>query len=174
MNQTILENVTSLNHNATSGASTILMSSNASSSPSISDHSTNSSSPSSDSNMMFHWTALTVVWAVSVFVLAGFAEIIGGWLVWAAIRGNAAKNNKEKKPWWFCLIGAFVLITYGFIPCLQPTNSFGRVYAVYGGFFIVLSFLLGWALDGDKPDRGDLIGAIIALAGVGVVMFWPR
>ena len=62
----------------------------------------------------------------------------------------------------------------GFIPCLQPTDSFGRIYAAYGGFFIVLSFLFGWALDGDKPDLGDVIGGSIALAGVFVVMFWPR
>lgn len=62
----------------------------------------------------------------------------------------------------------------GFIPCLQPTDSFGRIYAAYGGFFIVLSFLFGWALDGDKPDLGDVIGGTIALAGVFVVMFWPR
>ncbi len=140
---------------------------------SSSNHHNSSSSTSSTAVAdSFHWTALTIVWAVSVFVLAGFAEIIGGWLVWAAIRGNAAK--KQKKPWWFALAGSIVLITYGFVPCLQPTNSFGRIYAVYGGFFIVLSFLLGWALDGDKPDKGDLIGGIIALAGVGVVMFWPR
>jgi small multidrug resistance family-3 protein len=53
-------------------------------------------------------------------------------------------------------------------------NSFGRVYAVYGGFFIVLSFLFGWWLDGDRPDLGDVVGGAIALVGVLVVLFWPR
>ena len=59
------------------------------------------------------------------------------------------------------------------IPTLQPA-SFGRVYAVYGGFFIVLSLLWGWNVDGVRPDRFDAVGAAIALAGVLVMMYWPR
>lgn len=118
----------------------------------------------------FEWTAVTVLQAISVFCLAGCAEIIGGWMVWVAIRGNSG----GRKPWWYALIGSLILVAYGFLPTLQPTDSFGRVYAVYGGFFIVLSFLFGWWLDGDKPDIGDSIGGAIALAGVLVVLFWPR
>mmetsp|Transcript_51389 Transcript_51389/g.76251 ORF Transcript_51389/g.76251 Transcript_51389/m.76251 type:complete len:131 (-) Transcript_51389:46-438(-) len=118
----------------------------------------------------FEWTTVAILQAIAVFVLAGFAEIVGGWMVWAHVRGYGS----GKKPWWFALVGSLILVSYGFIPCLQPTDSFGRVYAVYGGFFIVLSFLLGWALDGDKPDIGDVIGGVIALVGVMVVMFWPR
>lgn len=118
----------------------------------------------------FQWTALTVLQAIAVFCLAGLAEIVGGWMVWAAVRGNST----GKKPWWFALIGSLILVIYGFIPTLQPTDSFGRVYAVYGGFFIVLSFLFGWWLDGDKPDIGDFVGGAISLAGVLVILFWPR
>ena len=59
------------------------------------------------------------------------------------------------------------------IPTLQPSH-FGRVYAAYGGFFIVLSFLWGWAVDGDLPDRFDVIGATISLIGVLIVIYWPR
>jgi len=119
---------------------------------------------------LFQWTWQTVLQSIAIFALAGVAEIVGGWLVWSAIRGNST----GKKPWWFALIGSFVLVSYGFIPCLQPSDSFGRIYAVYGGFFIVMSFLFGWLLDGDKPDIGDVVGSSIALAGVLVVMFWPR
>lgn len=53
-------------------------------------------------------------------------------------------------------------------------DEFGRIYAVYGGFFIVLSFLFGWMLDGNRPDLGDVIGCAISLVGVLVIMFWPR
>ena len=52
---------------------------------------------------------------------------------------------------------------YGFIPTLQPTSNFGRLYAIYGGFFIVLSYGWGWVVDGEKPDRGDFLGASIAI-----------
>ncbi len=52
------------------------------------------------------------------------------------------------------LLGGLVLICYGFVPTLQPPDTFGRIYAVYGGFFIILSYLWGWAADGDRPDTG--------------------
>ena len=68
---------------------------------------------------------------------------------------------------------------YGYIPCLQPSaasDGFGRIYAVYGGYFIVLSFLLAWALEGEsaKPDIGDIVGGAISLVGVLLILFWPR
>ena len=114
----------------------------------------------------FQWTSLAVLQAVAVFIAAGLAEIGGGWLVWKSVR--------ERKPWWWAVLGSFILVLYGFIPTLQPTDSFGRIYAVYGGFFIVLSFLAGWWLDGDRPDKGDVVGGLVALAGVCIIMFWPR
>jgi len=88
-----------------------------------------------------------------------------------AVRGN---GKDEKKPWWFALLGSLILVLYGFIPCFQPTSNFGRVYAVYGGVFIVLSYLFGWALDGIRPDVGDITGGGIAIIGVCIAYFWPR
>jgi drug/metabolite transporter superfamily protein YnfA len=58
-------------------------------------------------------------------------------------------------------------------PTLQPAH-FGRVYAAYGGFFIVLSLLWGWIFDGNRPDRFDVIGATVSLIGVFIIMYWPR
>ena len=52
------------------------------------------------------------------------------------------------------VLGALVLVSYGFVPTAQPVDNFGRVFAVYGGFFIILSYLWGWAVDGDRPDTG--------------------
>ena len=66
-----------------------------------------------------------------------------------------------------------ILVLYGVIPTLQPAH-FGRVYAAYGGVFIVLSILWGWKIDGIAPDRFDLIGGVIAMMGVGIIMYWPR
>jgi small multidrug resistance family-3 protein len=100
-----------------------------------------------------------------LFLLAGLCEIGGGWLVWQWLR--------EGRGLLWGLIGGLVLIFYGVIPTFQPAH-FGRVYAAYGGFFIVLSLLWGWVLDGNVPDRFDLFGGAIALAGVFVIMYWPR
>lgn len=107
----------------------------------------------------------SVMRSVLLFLIAGICEIGGGWLVW--------KWMRDGRPCWWGLSGALVLVLYGFIPTLQASH-FGRVYAVYGGFFIVLSLLWGWSFDGTPPDRADVLGSAIALAGVCVMMYWPR
>jgi small multidrug resistance family-3 protein len=99
------------------------------------------------------------------FVSAGLCEIGGGYLIWLWLR--------EGRSLWYAFFGAIVLIFYGIIPTFQQAN-FGRVYAAYGGFFIVLSIIWGWGIDKKAPDRFDLIGGLIALIGVFVIMYWPR
>ena len=106
-----------------------------------------------------------IVSSVFLFLAAGLCEIGGGWLVWQWLR--------EGRNLSWGLIGAFVLILYGIIPTLQPAH-FGRVYAAYGGFFIVLSLLWGWMLDGDVPDFFDIVGGTVSLLGVAIIMYWPR
>ena len=61
------------------------------------------------------------------------------------------------------MLGSLALILYGFLPALQPLGEFGRIFAVYGGFFIVVSYLWGWALDGDIPDTGEWLGSSSSL-----------
>ena len=112
------------------------------------------------------WTPQTIALSILLFIAAGLLEVGGGWLVWQTVR--------ENKNWTFAAAGVVALIGYGFVPCLQPTSDFARVYAVYGGFFIVLAFAWARQFDGYLPDLGDLIGAGIALFGVLVIMLWPR
>jgi small multidrug resistance family-3 protein len=57
------------------------------------------------------------------------------------------------------------------VAALQPTSEFGRVYAAYGGVFIALALLWG-VVDVLRPDRYDLLGALICLVGA-VVMVAP-
>lgn len=100
------------------------------------------------------------------FLLAGLAEIGGGYLVWLYLR--------EGKPLWYGLVGGVVLIAYGVIPTFQPEASFGRVYAAYGGIFVVLALLWGWQVDRKTPDLYDWIGAAFCLLGIAVIMWAPR
>lgn len=101
------------------------------------------------------------------FILAGVFEIGGGYLIWLCLR--------EGKSIWYGVVGAIVLVLYGIIPTLQPQNdNFGRIYATYGGIFIVLSILWGWKVDNIIPDKFDLIGGFIALIGVIIIMYAPR
>ncbi|MGB7070380.1 MAG: YnfA family protein [Pyrinomonadaceae bacterium] len=103
--------------------------------------------------------------SILFFITAGLCEIAGGYLVWLWIR--------EGRSIWYAALGAVLLVLYGIVPTLQPAN-FGRVYAAYGGVFIVLSLLWGWGIDKIPPDRFDLIGGTVALVGVFIMMYWPR
>ena len=85
------------------------------------------------------WTPQTIALSILLFIVAGLLEVGGGWLVWQTVR--------EDKQWTYAAAGVIALIGYGFVPCLQPTADFGRVYAIYGGFFIVLAF--AWAMQFD-------------------------
>ena len=108
---------------------------------------------------------MEVMKSLFCFLLAGLCEIGGGYLVWQWLR--------EGKNVLVGVAGAAVLILYGVIPTFQPAH-FGRVYAAYGGVFVVLSILWGWKIDKIAPDRFDLIGGLITLIGVFVIMHWPR
>lgn len=100
-----------------------------------------------------------------LFVLAGLCEIGGGYLVWGWMREGRVL------PW--AILGAVVLVLYGVVAALQPIPEFGRVYAAYGGVFVVLSIVWATVLDGFRPDRYDLLGAIVVLAGV-LLMVAPQ
>lgn len=78
--------------------------------------------PGKDANE-FTWTAGTICLSIALFLFAALAEVGGGWLVWQTIR--------ENKAWWMAVLGALVLVGYGFIPTLQPTDSFGRIYGTW-------------------------------------------
>jgi small multidrug resistance family-3 protein len=100
-----------------------------------------------------------------LFVLAGLCEIGGGYLVWICLR--------YRKGILFGILGGIILIIYGVIPTFQPTH-FGRVYAAYGGVFIILAILWGWVVDGRTPDFFDSLGGGLCLIGVLIIMYWPR
>jgi small multidrug resistance family-3 protein len=103
--------------------------------------------------------------SLALFVLAGLLEIGGGYLVWRWWRNGGS--------WMAGAAGAIILALYGVVPTYQPAH-FGRVYAAYGGAFVVMSLAWGWAVDGVRPDGFDLLGALICLAGVAVIMYAPR
>jgi small multidrug resistance family-3 protein len=108
---------------------------------------------------------MPIIHSLGLFVLAGLCEIGGGYLVWQWWRNGM--------HWSIGLLGAAVLILYGIVPTYQP-SGFGRVYAAYGGIFIMLAMLWGEIVDGISPDRYDLMGGLMCLIGVSVMMYYPR
>jgi len=110
-------------------------------------------------------TFTNLIRSILLFILAGLMEIGGGYLMWLWLR--------ERWAWWIGAIGAFILIGYGIVPTLQPAH-FGRVYAAYGGVFVIMSMLWGWWIDGRRPDWWDLIGGTLCLVGVVLIMYAPK
>ncbi|WP_212996346.1 YnfA family protein [Winogradskya consettensis] len=109
---------------------------------------------------------MTVLRSVALFLLAALAEIGGAWLVWQGVR--------EHRGLVFAGAGVVALGAYGFVATLQSDANFGRILAAYGGVFVAGSLAWGMLVDGFRPDRWDLIGAALCLAGVGVIMYAPR
>ena len=109
---------------------------------------------------------MTILRSIGLFVLAAVAEIGGAYLVWQGVR--------ERKGPLLVAAGVVALGLYGFFATFQPSPHFGRILAAYGGVFVVGS--LGWGIifDGFRPDRYDIIGALICLIGVAVIMYAPR
>jgi small multidrug resistance family-3 protein len=104
--------------------------------------------------------------SVGLFVLAALAEIGGAWLVWQGVR--------EHRGLIWVGAGVIALGLYGLVATFQTDPHFGRVLAAYGGVFVAGSLAWGMLVDGFRPDRYDLIGAAVCLAGVAVIMYAPR
>ncbi|NUS15616.1 MAG: YnfA family protein [Streptomyces sp.] len=104
--------------------------------------------------------------SVALFVLAAVLEIGGAWLIWQGVR--------EHRGLVWMGAGVVALGLYGFVATLQPDAEFGRILAAYGGVFVAGSLLWGVVADGYRPDRFDIVGAVICLVGVGVIMYAPR
>ena len=109
---------------------------------------------------------MSVLRSAALFVLAALLEIGGAWLVWQGVREHRGRL-------WIGA-GVMALGAYGFVATLQPDAHFGRILAAYGGVFVAGSLAWGMVADGFRPDRWDITGALICLAGMAVIMWAPR
>ncbi len=109
---------------------------------------------------------MTILKSVLLFGVAALLEIGGAWMIWQGVR--------EHRGWLWIGAGAIALGLYGFVATLQPDANFGRILAAYGGVFVAGSLLWGVLVDGFRPDRWDVAGAIVALGGVALIMYGPR
>ena len=107
-----------------------------------------------------------VLRSILLFLAAAVCEIGGAWLVWQGVR--------ESRGLLWIGGGVVALGVYGFVATLQPDAHFGRILAAYGGVFVAGSLAWGMVADGYRPDRYDVLGAVLCLAGVAVIMYAPR
>ncbi|WP_175410657.1 YnfA family protein [Streptomyces sp. TRM64462] len=109
---------------------------------------------------------MSVARSAALFAVAALFEIGGAWLVWQGMR--------EDRGWIWAGAGVLALGAYGFVATFQSDPHFGRILAAYGGVFVAGSLVWGVVMDGFRPDRWDVTGALVCLAGVAVIMYAPR
>ncbi|HMN84713.1 MAG TPA: YnfA family protein [Bauldia sp.] len=103
---------------------------------------------------------------VFIYAAAAFCEIAGCYAVWAWFR--------LEKPAFWLIPGMVSLALFAWLLTLVPVEQAGRAYAVYGGVYIVASLCWLWGFEGFRPDRWDVAGAAICLAGAAVILWMPR
>ncbi|MBN9249414.1 MAG: hypothetical protein BGO03_13020 [Mesorhizobium sp. 61-13] len=101
-----------------------------------------------------------------LYAAAALAEIAGCFAFWAWWR-------LDKSALWLAP-GLVSLILFAWLLTLVDSDAAGRTYAAYGGIYIAASLGWLWLAEGIRPDRWDLIGALICVAGASVILFAPR
>lgn len=101
-----------------------------------------------------------------VYAFAAIFEIAGCFAFWAWL--------KLEKPIWWLAPGMVSLALFAWLLTLTPSEAAGRTYAAYGGIYIVASLLWLWLIEARTPDRYDIGGALICLAGASLILFAPR
>jgi len=104
--------------------------------------------------------------SIAWYGIAAFGEIAGCFAFWAWLR-------MHKSPWWV-VPGVASLIVFALALTRIEASHAGRAYAAYGGVYIVASLAWLRGVEVVWPDRWDLMGAAICLAGAGVILFGPR
>lgn len=102
---------------------------------------------------------------VAIFAAALVGELGGTYAVW--------RWRRAEGPLLLVLAGALALLAYAVVQTFQPEDRYGRLYAAYAAVFLVGAMLLGWLIDGRRPDVFDLTGAIVALLGASIIL-WGR
>jgi small multidrug resistance family-3 protein len=100
-----------------------------------------------------------------LFALTACAEIIGCYLPYLWL--------KENKSAWLLVPTAMSLSLFVWLLSLHPGVA-ARTYAAYGGVYITVALIWLWLVEGQRPTRWDLVGALVSLAGMGIIVLSSR
>ncbi len=108
---------------------------------------------------------MSVSRTVGLFVVTAVAEILGCYLAFLWLRRG--------QPVWLALPSAVSLGAFAWLLTLHSFTA-GRTYAAYGGVYVAVAVLWLWLVEGTVPDRWDVMGAAVSLAGMAIIAFGPR
>lgn len=101
-----------------------------------------------------------------LFFATALAEIIGCFLPYLWLKKNASV--------WLLLPAGLSLMVFVWLLTLHPAAS-GRVYAAYGGVYVVTALLWLRIVDGVKLSSYDWVGAAVAFCGMLIIVAgWGR
>jgi small multidrug resistance family-3 protein len=104
--------------------------------------------------------------SIAAYLGAAFLEIAGCFAFWAWLRLGAS-------AWWL-VPGGLALALFAWLLTLIEVDAAGRAYAAYGGVYIAATLVWLWAVEGTRPDRWDITGALVCLVGAGIILFAPH
>ena len=104
--------------------------------------------------------------SILAYVGAAFLEIAGCFAFWAWLRLGASA--------WWVVPGAVALLLFAWFLTFIDSGAAGRAYAAYGGVYLAASLVWLWLIEGTRPDRWDITGAVICLIGAGIILFAPH
>ena len=99
-----------------------------------------------------------------LYAVTAVAEIGGCYLAWLALA--------QHRGYGLLLPSAASLALFAWLLTLHPAAA-GRVYAAYGGMYIVVALIWLRLVDGVELTRWDWTGAALALAGMAVIGLQP-
>lgn len=108
---------------------------------------------------------LVALKVVLLFGVTACAEILGCYLPHLWLRKGASA--------WVLPPAAASLALFAWLLTLHPAAA-GRTYAAYGGAYVATAVIWLWLVEGQRPDRWDVLGAFVALVGMGIIFFAPR
>lgn len=100
-----------------------------------------------------------------LFLLTAVAEIVGCYLPYLVL--------KQDKSVWLLIPAALALAMFAWLLTLHPTAS-GRVYAAYGGVYVMVAIFWLWGVDGIRPTSWDILGSLVAVTGMAIIMIGAR
>lgn len=100
-----------------------------------------------------------------LFCLTAVAEIVGCYLPYLWL--------KEGKSIWLLVPAALSLALFAWLLTLHPTSA-GRVYAAYGGIYVMVAIVWLWGVDGIRPTTWDIVGSLVAITGMVIIMIGAR
>ena len=101
-----------------------------------------------------------------LYSAAAIAEIGGCFAFWAWLR-------LDRSVYWV-LPGLVSLTVFALLLTRIESLFAGRAFAAYGGVYIAASVLWLWVVEGQRPDRWDVVGSVICLIGAAIILLGPR